>query len=194
MNSPLWVNRFGVMAVDQGGSTGIAYGILDDTHESTLRKLELIELKESQTISGHWSTQAVTIAENFSRFRVLCGREFPQAIPAYLVMEDFILTRFASSEREGIYPAWIGGAVHGYRLGMARAYEKGGWGPAAEIGVTWQQPSEAMTFATDERLKSWGFWVRGKEHERDAFRHLAYFVHSEKARKMRAAKAKTNLR
>jgi hypothetical protein len=64
----------------------------------------------------------------------------------------------------------------GYRLGRADRFEDEFKESAAEIGVTFQAPSDAMTFATSERLKRWGLWVKGKEHERDAWRHLATFV------------------
>jgi hypothetical protein len=34
-----------------------------------------------------------------------------------------------------------------------------------------QSRTIAKSTATDERLRSWGFWVTGSDHERDAVRH-----------------------
>lgn len=40
------------------------------------------------------------------------------------------------------------------------------------ISTRMQTPAEAKSYATDERLKSWGVWTPGKDHARDATRHL----------------------
>lgn len=33
----------------------------------------------------------------------------------------------------------------------------------------------AKTFATDQKLEDWGFYVKGQKHARDAIRHAVYF-------------------
>jgi hypothetical protein len=61
-------------------------------------------------------------------------------------------------------------------MGSADEYERGNWGPAGPVRVVWQQPSAAATFGTKSRLESWDCWVRGKQHERSAWRHLGVRV------------------
>ena len=39
-----------------------------------------------------------------------------------------------------------------------------------------QMASTAKTFATDKKLREWGFWERGMRHARDAIRHGCYFL------------------
>lgn len=34
----------------------------------------------------------------------------------------------------------------------------------------------AKKFATDEKLKAWGFWQKGERHARDAIRHGVYYL------------------
>lgn len=34
----------------------------------------------------------------------------------------------------------------------------------------------AKIFATDERLKAWGFWQKGQRHARDAIRHACLYI------------------
>ena len=47
-----------------------------------------------------------------------------------------------------------------------------GWLGGYTMGIEFQGPSEAMTFATDKRLKDAGLWVPGRPHENDARRHV----------------------
>lgn len=39
-----------------------------------------------------------------------------------------------------------------------------------------QMATTAKNFATDEKLKRWGFWQQGMKHARDAIRHGCYFL------------------
>lgn len=41
----------------------------------------------------------------------------------------------------------------------------------------------AKKWATDEKLKDWGFYSRGERHARDAVRHGCYFYHHDKVQK-----------
>lgn len=41
----------------------------------------------------------------------------------------------------------------------------------------------AKKWATDEKLKDWGFYSRGERHARDAIRHGCYFYHHDKVQK-----------
>lgn len=42
--------------------------------------------------------------------------------------------------------------------------------------MTKQMASIAKGFMTDSKLKSWGFWIKGKRHTRDAIRHAATYL------------------
>lgn len=39
-----------------------------------------------------------------------------------------------------------------------------------------QPAGQAATYATNARLRYWGLWVVGREHERSAWRHVALFL------------------
>ena len=46
----------------------------------------------------------------------------------------------------------------------------------ADIPVYTQTAQIAKNFCTDDKLKTWGFYITGEKHARDAFRHAAYFL------------------
>lgn len=188
---PIEVPTFGVFVLDPGGSSGLAWGRVRD--EGTIaERVADRERHGSLTIRDpDWMTQAREISSLWADFRADCHRA---GLPAYFVCEDFILTHLGSSDRTGLYPVWIAAAVVGYRNGMADAYERGGFGRAAPIEVIWQTPSAAKTYATDERLKRWGMWTVGKEHERDAWRHFAYFLAHKPSQQLRLAHMRMHTR
>jgi hypothetical protein len=39
-----------------------------------------------------------------------------------------------------------------------------------------QLASQAKSVATNARMKDWGIWVVGREHERSAWAHIACFL------------------
>jgi hypothetical protein len=50
-----------------------------------------------------------------------------------------------------------------------------------------QQPSLAMTTITDDRQKEMGFWIPGKEHARDATKHVLTFLKRQRDRQIKAS-------
>lgn len=90
-----------------------------------------------------------------------------------VVLEDFIL-RTQSQSRDALSPVRI----------IARI-EQLLWETKTVPDPFKQQPSEAKTTVTDERLKQWGFWVPGSRHARDADRHAILFI-----RKVREQRSK----
>lgn len=44
------------------------------------------------------------------------------------------------------------------------------------IPIDYQMAMQAKGFATDAKLKSWGFWQTGMRHSRDAIRHGIYWL------------------
>lgn len=51
-----------------------------------------------------------------------------------------------------------------------------------------QSSALALSTVTPERLKSWGYWVPGKEHARDAISHALTFLKRKKDQEVRAAR------
>lgn len=178
---------YGAFCVDPGGSTGLAWSRVRD--EGTIAERLAARSHHGSMTLEHpdWLHQAEEIARHWARFRAECHLA---GLPAYYICEDFILTHMGSSDREGLYPVWVGAAALGFRTGVARMYEEANFGRSAPIEVVWQQPSDAKGYATDERLKRWGLWLPGKAHERDAWRHLAYFVASKKSQQLRLARVR----
>jgi hypothetical protein len=50
-----------------------------------------------------------------------------------------------------------------------------------------QQPSLAMTTITDQRQRDMGLWIPGKEHARDATKHVLTFLRRQRDRHLKAA-------
>ena len=170
-------------------SSAFAWGRVRD-EGTTAERLAARSHDGSDTIEDpDWIAQAREIVRRWTAFRVECARA---GLPAYFVCEDFLLTRFKSSDRSGLYPVWVAAAIAGYRNGLADGYELGGFGPAARVEIFWQLPSQAQGYAIDERLKRWGLWVKGREHERDAWRHFAFFVANKDSQSMRATRMRVH--
>lgn len=105
----------------------------------------------------------------------LCERLMYQAGQpplAAVVIEDFIL-RTQTQARDALSPVRITAALQQLL-----------WEGKATTTFK-QQPSEAKTTCTDDRLKQWGFWVPGSRHARDADRHAILFL-----RKVREQRSK----
>ena len=133
---------------------------------------------------SHWGTTTVTGGELeqarklwalYRDFRYECQKA---GLKVEMVIEDFILTRLKSSDRSGISPVRVTSMFMGYRHGLSDAYNMAGFGPTEVIEPVYQQPSDAMTYATDERLRRWGLWIPGAEaeHEREATKHFCLRV------------------
>ena len=179
------IPEYGVFVLDPGGSSGLAWARVRDEGTVSERLAARTEPGSDTVSHPDWMEQAKEVVRRWLDFQDRCHAA---GIPAYLVIEDFILTRFKSSDRTGLYPVWIAAAVRGYRNGLADSVPG-----AANVGTVWQLPT-CMTYATDERLKRWGLWVRGREHERDAWRHLAFFIADKKAQQLRLAHARSRTR
>ena len=50
------------------------------------------------------------------------------------------------------------------------------WARQFQVDVTWQTPSQAKFFFTDDRIKKLGLYQPGKPHAMDAMRHLLYYL------------------
>ncbi|QRI45299.1 RuvC-like resolvase [Gordonia phage Ennea] len=88
---------------------------------------------------------------------------FSKDLNTAVVIEDFTL-RTQSKARDALSPVRIT-AILEFLIWESK-----------NVTVTKQQPSEAKTTATDERLKLWGMWASGGRHARDADRHALLLI------------------
>lgn len=167
-------DRFAVMALDVGGTTGVARGVFEarETVEETLRGGVGVEAWEE---TGEPNEQAVVLAQEFLDWAAekhlgLRGTEPIPVQAVILVMESFEL-RTVHADLSPVEVAWGIKALLTLPVGT---HDLGGrrW-PWEE-----QTPADAKQFGTSDRLKRWGLFVhgRGSDHKRDALRHLALRV------------------
>lgn len=154
-----------VLAVDPGGTTGVAacHAELQPTLKQTL--LEGLTMRKAVEVRGTWRQQANQLYQMVLKFRYVAHVE--RGIPAervHIVFENYV----PDPHRHGkgavdLTSVWV-------MAGAAARIED----PARdEDTILYQMPSEAKTFAKNERLKMWGLWEKGSDHKRDAWRHVA---------------------
>lgn len=140
-----------IVSIDPGGTTG--YSVMS-VHPLSLVDGDVSILENV----GHWSHGQIVGDENSQAAEVL---GLIDAWPGCCVLiEDFIL-RVSSGDRDVLSPVRITAKIE---FGLFLA---------GDVPHFRQMPSEAKSVATDDRLKSWGFYQRegGLEHARDADRH-----------------------
>lgn len=161
-----------IMAVDPGVTTGIAYGIVD--HLPDVATSELIAGNaEGLTVEQVWEKDEVKSGIEIATLFIGLRAEYlaikrPRCSKCVLVIEDFLLRgRVGSTKREGLAPVRVTAAIHATLMLKKIPFAD------ATTYVTRRLPSEAMTYATNPRLKDWGIYPAtvGKEHGRDAARH-----------------------
>lgn len=81
-----------------------------------------------------------------------------------VVVEDFIL-RQGTQSRSLLSPVRLTAALVQLMHEDKRAYR-----------YELQSPSDAKSTVTDQRLKSWGLWIAGQDHARDANRHMVLWL------------------
>lgn len=184
-------DRFAIMAVDPGGTTGVAQGMFNLTRMNgvyTTRALVARGMKKNairvdqivpaSAYRGQGRLASVSMGIQVYRawlsFSYHCLVELGIPMPyIFLIFEDFAL-RQRSAElspvevTSGVLTLLATGEIDPGQVGM-------GWPSIrADQQLRFLMPSEAMTYATNDRLKSWGCYelTVGKEHARDALRHL----------------------
>jgi hypothetical protein len=159
-----------LFVVDPGSHTGVAQGRFWE-EGSFADRIASRMFFETYTIEGTDLEQVRILWRMWQLFQQSCRKA---RLPYELVFEDFILTRLKSSDRAGLSPVRITSMFRGYRHGLTDGYESAGFGPTRMVEPIYQQPSDAFSFATDDRLREWGLWLPGaaKEHEREATAHL----------------------
>jgi hypothetical protein len=174
--------KFSVMAVDPGGTTGVAQGLFNTkggrlsmaalagraVRKDAIRVAQVVPAEDPGPRAGA-AHQAAILYRAWLDFNFKATVEMGVNVPdTHLVIEDFAL-RQRSVELD---PVAVTHALLAYLRG-----ETGTW---AAMSLTpsdrlhFQMPGEAMTYATNERLRLWGVYplTIGKEHARDATRHL----------------------
>jgi hypothetical protein len=161
------------MAIDPGGATGVAWGVFDLKGGSFEEAMLGREHDGSKTLSGSEESQIRQLAVQWMLFYRRCVEEHglgPGDVE--LVCENFVPQPGKAHTEEGVISIRIIWGLIGYRMGAADEYDRGGWGPVAAPQMVLQMAETASTFAKSDRLRKWGCWVRGKEHERSAWKHI----------------------
>ena len=83
----------------------------------------------------------------------------------YVVIEDYKIYPHMLKQHSlsGVFPVKVIGVLQ-YIFALKK------------IPVVLQMASEGKGFCTDEKLKQWGYWIRGKKHSRDAVRHGCHWL------------------
>lgn len=168
------------MAVDPGGTTGLAWGVYDIDEDSIVTRLESGTMVGEGQVTGGEPYQCAKIYQHWSEFSSWCSGE---GVPTTLIIEDFILRPGkATADREGLSPiritAMLEGVLMAGAVGTYNAAEPDWEVHAASVmpRVVKQSPAQAKGFATKERLKRWGQWAVGMQHARDARRHVCLYL------------------
>lgn len=156
-----------IFAVDPGTTSGVARGIFPAKSDSVWLGLAAGKW-ESWTTEGEPARQGWEIIGEYADWL-----GWPEMKPMkkkgvrihILAIEDFVvrLGTGASSKRELLDPVRVATACDTLciqRNGLRWAFPQ------------LQQPSQAKSFATNERLRKHKLWAKGSEHRRDAVRHM----------------------
>lgn len=161
--------KHAVFSIDPGETSGIAAGVftIEKTVKETLQGARRLKTAEVGGTKDSWLFQGREIARLMNRFAFAMNAEERIRIDhIHYVCEDFVLRRRVEGGATGnLTSVWVAAAARS-------AFLPDNW------EFTWQQPSAAKTFATNDRLKLWGLYEHtvGSEHKRDAIRHLALRV------------------
>jgi hypothetical protein len=167
-------DKFAVMTVDPGGTTGCATGVFrtdkgDDMLATIFARAAKKNVIESWEVKGDSEAQSWIICNAWRDFKFKCNVEYAVPSPyTYLVIEDFALRELQAQLQSVEVKAGIKTLLLGDD--PTRIVDDG--------PVLWplgkpefQTPSTAKR-RNNAMLKELGLWVVGSEHERDARRHL----------------------
>lgn len=164
---------FGLFAIDPGTTTGVAYcpepiELIGSVKEIFGRHKLVVDHMQCPLADDGTNelAGALEIADLFLGLRNDWIKRYK--IPGqniFFIYEDFILRpgKNHSSDRSGLSPVRIVAHIQGALSNKSVNYLP-------------QQPALAKGSFTNERLRRFGLWTVGKEHGRDATRHLALAV------------------
>lgn len=171
------------MWVDPGGVSGVcvAYYSIDRLMAREGASWESIVDWHAVNISGPDNRQLDEIGEIYLEMMAEVGRRNPavggqKTIIVTVGCEDFVVREFNSS-RDFLKPVRLTAALERmwYEEGLGDPLFPQGAGGGAFVPTSMvyrQEPGDAKSVVTNERLKAWGFWTKGPDHARDATRHM----------------------
>jgi len=166
-----------VFAVDPGGATGLAWGIFDPTQEIGACLRGRMDAG-STTVDGDIPTQIRAVAQEWQKFfRHAVNVSRLPVDHVWYVCENFTYTGANYGGESAVISTALIWGIEGYRMGTAdeRKSRRGGRRTAMPQMIL-QEAGQASAAARNAWLKEWGVWVVGKEHERSAWKHVAYFL------------------
>lgn len=174
---------YSVVAVDPGTATGLAWVVVG---RSELKRHGVVGAMKEAREDGRLQGQEVKGSDDKdSAAFILSWIEMWQREAArrtrgrvqrhhQIVIEDFIL-RERTKDRSLLAPVRITAALE-FGLYIFSSEDLSTPSGLLTAGITHQQPSDAKSNATDDRLRSWGLWWAGSPHIRDAIRHLIVYL------------------
>jgi hypothetical protein len=167
--------RIGIFTVDPGGTTGLAWGLANAPTSGKASWQDVFKnLQHAGSASvEHGNNQSDIVVHNqrvmnwWEEFVDTVARQVDHYV---FVVEDFILRPNVKggSARSGLAPVRHGSVLQ-WEI-MTR------WMDDGDVEFVYQSASRAKGMVTDARLRDCEHWVRGREHERDARRHLGLRV------------------
>lgn len=171
-----------VMAVDPGGTSGVAWGVYDLSCDGIADVLASGEHAGCDQVTGESELyHADQLARKWWEFERVVAANYALVIPT-LVWESFVLRiGEGSSDPKGLSPVRITALTQGMfnvmysGLNLSSLSEED-WECGRELTYPvqeYQSPANAKAFAKKERAQRWGIWQKGMPHATDAMRHLA---------------------
>jgi len=156
-----------VVGADPGGTSGVCAGAIPEETmfgDAPYQGIEILLYDQyDDEAEGIHAWKIVEVVYQF------CNQtDYP--IP--LVCEQFSLRKFIRGP-DILSPERINGLI---REEIRKA--------SIPIPLFYQMPAHAKEAVTNQRLKAWDLYIRGKEHARDAERHMIHFIR--RARKIPA--------
>lgn len=145
------------MGIDPGGTTG--WGIIG-VNSRTIYQDYPGRISEHVwgKVTGNYTTQVLELMRIAAEWR----RKGPLAI----ALESFVVRKLEAE----LSPVAIGARI---QMCVDTSYTL--------CPLFYQTPEQALTTATDERLKIWGLYPPGPDHPKDGTRHAITFIRRAKA-------------
>ena len=161
------MNKRALFCVDPGGSSGVAWAVVDIDAPTVREAMVTRQFSGSVTVDGRDELIHINkIVSHFAQWVKLIDIGTADEIAHVdLCIEDW--QPHGARSKEGSSPARIGWGLVGWLHGL-------GWG--SDINVVWIQPS-AQRHATQARLRPMEAWIVGKGHERAAHALMVERLH-----------------
>jgi len=156
-------DRKAIFCVDPGGSSGLAWAVVDTSWGTVAEAMRNRQHNGSATVQGR--DEMIHVKRIVDCFQYWTNGIENEITHIDLCIEDW--NPLGKRSKEGSSPARIGWGLVGWLMGL-------GWDP--DMNVEWIQP-DAQRFATQARLRPMDAWVVGKEHERSAHALMVARLH-----------------